>query len=80
MLKNSLQAVFFQKMAKVQDGRFVRHRICEQIHVEKFLKRIAIIDGFFCSGIAQVVPLLEEVDLEKLQSVSTLSSRMFLLV
>ena len=26
-----------------------------------------IIDGFFCSGIAQVVPLLEEVDLEKVK-------------
>ena len=58
----SAQIMPLQKMAEVQDGRFVRGRRSAQIHARKPAQRGQIIQRLFRTRVRQVEPVLEKVD------------------
>lgn len=73
-----LQFVFLQKMTEVQNRRLIGDTVSEKIDLQKLLEGVAIVDGLFHSRITQVIPLLQEVDLEHHLQFFVLSSELLL--
>jgi len=59
-----LQLVRFEQVPEVEDRCFVGNGVTEEINAEELLEGAAVVDGLLHRGIGEVVPLLQEVDLQ----------------
>ena len=61
-------------MTEVKDRCLIGNAHSRKIYTKELLKGVSIIDRFFRSWIAQVVPLLQKVDFEKHERIRSYSS------
>lgn len=59
-----LEFMLLQEVTEVEDRRLVGDGVTEQIDPEELLEGAAVVDGLFHRGIGEIIPLLEEVDLQ----------------
>lgn len=75
-----LETMLFEQMPEVEDGGFIGDSVTEQINVEELLEGVSVVDVVLCFRIGEVVPLLQEVDLEHEFEFLPLSPRLLLFI